>query len=77
MPPILRGYYRRVMAGDWGGFFRRDVEARMGGVAMTMAGPVGSVEMPVVFPAATRVSRTPVVGPGRPRTGHERGQHAR
>ncbi|MGI8507184.1 MAG: hypothetical protein ACR2MK_10385 [Solirubrobacteraceae bacterium] len=59
-----RGYYRRVMAGDWGGFFRRDVEARLGGVAMIMPGPVGSVEMPVVFPSGTRVSRTPVVGPG-------------
>ncbi len=61
----FRGYYRRVMAGDWGGFFRRDVEARIGGVAMTLAGPVGSVEMPVVFPAGIRVSRTPVLGPGR------------
>jgi hypothetical protein len=59
-----RGYYRRVMAGDWGGFFRRDVQARVGGVAMTLAGPNGSVEMPVVYPAGTRVSRTPVVGPG-------------
>lgn len=59
-----RGYYRRVIAGDWGGFFRRDVQARVGGVAMTMAGPVGSVEMPVVYPAGTRVSRTPAVGPG-------------
>jgi hypothetical protein len=60
----FRGYYRRVIAGDWGGFFRRDVEARVGGIAMTLAGPVGSVEMPVVYPAGTRVSRTPVVGPG-------------
>lgn len=59
-----RGYYRRVMAGDWGGFFRRDVQARVGGVAMTMAGPVGSVEMPVVYPTGIRVSRIPVVGPG-------------
>jgi hypothetical protein len=58
------GYYRRVIAGDWGGFFRHDVEARLGGVAMNIAGPVGSVEMPVVFPAGTNVSRTPVVGPG-------------
>lgn len=58
------GYYRRVMGGDWGGFFRRDVQARAGAVAMTMAGPVGSVEMPVVYGAGVRVSRTPVVGPG-------------
>jgi hypothetical protein len=59
-----RGYYRRVIAGDWGAFFRRDVESRVGGVAMNVAGPVGSVEMPVVFPAGTRVSRIPLVGPG-------------
>ncbi len=59
-----RGYYRRVMAGDYGGFFRRDVQARVGGVAMVMAGPNGSVEMPVVYPAGTHVSRTPVPGPG-------------
>ncbi len=60
----VRGYYRRVMAGDWGGFFRRDIESRVGGITMTLAGPVGSVEMPVVYPTGTRVSRTPVVGPG-------------
>jgi hypothetical protein len=59
------GYYRRVIAGDWGGFFRHDVEARVGGVAVNVAGPVGSVEMPVVFRAGTHVSRTALVGPGR------------
>lgn len=63
-PADPRGYYRRVMAGDWGGFFRRDVQARLGGVAMMMPGPNGSVEMPVVFPPGTHVSRAPVVGPG-------------
>jgi len=52
------------IAGDYGGFFRRDVKARVGGVAMVMAGPNGSVEMPVVYSAGTHVSRTPVPGPG-------------
>jgi hypothetical protein len=59
-----RGYYTLALAADWIGFFRRDVERRVGGVAIDVAGPVGSVEMPVVFPAGTRVSRIPVVGPG-------------
>lgn len=59
-----RGYYSRVMAADWTGYFRSDVEASVGGVAMAMVGPNGSVEMPVVYPPGTRVSRTPSVGPG-------------
>jgi hypothetical protein len=59
-----RGYYTLALAADWIGFFRADVQRRVGGVAMDIAGPVGSVEMPVVFPAGTHVSRTPAVGPG-------------
>ncbi len=59
-----RGYYSRVMAADWTGYFRADIENSVGGVAMAMVGPNGSVEMPVVFPPGTHVSRTPAVGPG-------------
>ncbi len=59
-----RGYYALALAADWIGFFRGDVQRRVGGVAMDIAGPVGSVEMPVVFPAGTHVSRIPAVGPG-------------
>lgn len=59
-----RGYYALALAADWVGFFRDNVQRRVGGVAMDIAGPVGSVEMPVVFPAGTHVSRIPVVGPG-------------
>ncbi len=62
-----RGYYRRVMAGDWGGFFRRDVQSRVGGVAMTLAGPVGSVEMPVCLPRRY---------PGQPDAGSRTWAHA-
>lgn len=42
---------------DWPYWFRRALEARYGGVAVEMAGSVGSVETPEVFTAG--ISRTP------------------
>ena len=38
------------LSSDWPHFARRALEARYGGVAMTVAGAVGSVEMPQVYP---------------------------
>lgn len=45
------------LSADWPNFFRRSLEQRFGGVAIEMAGSVGSVESPQVFPSA--LSRTP------------------
>jgi hypothetical protein len=42
---------------DWPAFFRSALEQRFGGVAIEMAGSVGSVESPEVF--ASPISRTP------------------
>ena len=40
------------LSSDWPGFARSALEARYGGMAMTLAGAVGSVEMPQVYPSA-------------------------
>ena len=45
------------LSADWPHFFRRSLEQRYGGVAIEMAGSVGSVESPQVFPDP--LSRTP------------------
>jgi hypothetical protein len=45
------------VSADWINFFRRSVEHRFGGVAIDMAGTVGSVESPEVYGSA--ISRTP------------------
>ena len=42
---------RLHLSSDWPHFARTTLEATYGGVALTMAGPVGSVEMPKVFDA--------------------------
>lgn len=43
---------RLHLSSDWHNFARRALEARYGGMAMTVAGSVGSVEMPQVYPTA-------------------------
>ncbi len=48
---------RRWVSADWPHAFRNALEARYGGVAVEMAGSVGSVETPEVFPAP--ISRVP------------------
>jgi hypothetical protein len=48
---------RRWISSDWVHFFRQRIEQRFGGVAIEMAGSVGSVETPEVFPGA--ISRIP------------------
>jgi hypothetical protein len=48
---------RRWISADWIHFFRRSLERRFGGVAIEMAGSVGSVETPEVFENA--ISRIP------------------
>jgi hypothetical protein len=45
------------LSADWPNFFRQSLEQRYGGVAIEMAGSVGSVESPQVFPDA--LSRVP------------------
>jgi hypothetical protein len=40
------------LSADWPHFFRAELERRYGGVAIEMAGSVGSVEQPEVFPNA-------------------------
>jgi hypothetical protein len=45
------------LSADWPHFFRQALEQRYGGVAIEMAGSVGSVESPQVFPSA--LSRIP------------------
>ncbi|HTF33558.1 MAG TPA: hypothetical protein VK714_07645 [Myxococcota bacterium] len=42
---------RLHLSSDWHHFARKTLESRYGGVAMTMAGAVGSVEMPQVYPS--------------------------
>jgi hypothetical protein len=49
---------RLHLSSDWHNFARRALEARYGGVAITVAGSVGSVEMPQVYP--TTRDLTPV-----------------
>ena len=48
---------RNWISSDWPHFFRAALEARFGGVAIEMAGSVGSNETPQVFP--TPLSRAP------------------
>ncbi len=43
---------RLHLSSDWPHFARQALEQQYGGVALTMAGPVGSVEMPKVFDSA-------------------------
>lgn len=45
------------VSSDWVGFFRNALAQRFGGVAIEMAGAVGSVESPEVYPRA--ISRVP------------------
>jgi hypothetical protein len=40
------------LSSDWPNFARASLEARYGGMAVTVSGAVGSVEMPQVYPAA-------------------------
>ena len=47
----------RWVSSDWAHFFRTSVEQRLGGVAIEMAGSVGSVESPEVY--SQPISRTP------------------
>jgi hypothetical protein len=48
---------RRWVSADWPHFFRAALEQKLGGVAIEMAGAVGSVESPEVYGQA--ISRTP------------------
>jgi hypothetical protein len=48
---------RAWLSSDWPAFFRQELERRYGGVAIEMAGSVGSVETPEIFGSA--ISRTP------------------
>ncbi len=48
---------RDWISADWPHFFRTQLEARFGGVAIEMAGSVGSNETPQIFPHA--ISRVP------------------
>ncbi len=45
------------VSSDWPNFFRASLEQHFGGVGIEMAGAVGSVESPEVYPSA--ISRTP------------------
>jgi hypothetical protein len=45
------------VSADWVGFFRTALQRQLGGVAIEMAGAVGSVESPEVYPVS--ISRTP------------------
>jgi hypothetical protein len=54
--PTLDGQ-RTWVSADWPHFFRDQLEQRYGGVAIEMAGAVGSVESPEVYP--TPISRLP------------------
>ena len=59
------------LSSDWHNFARASLEARYGGMAITVAGAVGSVEMPQVYPAARSYAPQPVyssVGNGGCRT---------
>lgn len=48
---------RTLISSDWPHFFRTELEQRYGGVAIEMAGSVGSNETPQVFPGS--ISRVP------------------
>ena len=48
---------RTWLSSDWPAFMRQELERRYGGVAIEMAGSVGSVETPETFPSA--ISRIP------------------
>src|SRR5205814_1144207 len=48
---------RNWVSSDWVGFFRNALQQRFGGVAIEMAGAVGSVESPEVYPR--QISRVP------------------
>ncbi len=48
---------RNWVSSDWVHFFRGSLERQLGGIAIEMAGSVGSVESPEVYPNA--ISRTP------------------
>jgi hypothetical protein len=48
------------LSSDWPNFARTTLEAAYGGMAMTVAGAVGSVEMPQVYPAARSFEPVPV-----------------
>jgi hypothetical protein len=52
---------RTWVSSDWVGFFRDALQRRFGGVAIEMAGAVGSVESPEVYPRARGrgISRVP------------------
>ena len=54
--PVLDAQNRWVSS-DWINFFRSALQRRLGGVAIEMAGTVGSVESPEVYRSA--ISRTP------------------
>jgi hypothetical protein len=45
--------YTRMLSGDWTGVMTEDLEHYYGGVGMEMAGLVGSVETPAVYPPLT------------------------
>jgi len=51
---------RLHLSSDWPHFARGALEARYGGVAMTLAGAVGSVEMPQVYPGPRDLTPVPV-----------------
>ncbi len=48
---------KRWVSADWVNFFRTTLEQKLGGIAIEMAGAVGSVESPEVY--GTQISRTP------------------
>jgi hypothetical protein len=51
--------YTSMLSGDWAGRLSQDLEQRYGGVGMEMAGLVGSVETPALYPIGTQVPRVP------------------
>ena len=46
--------YTRMLSGDWTGVMTEDLEQHYGGVGMELAGLVGSVETPAVYPPLDR-----------------------
>jgi hypothetical protein len=50
---------RSWVSSDWVNFFRNALQRRFGGVAIEMAGAVGSVESPEVYPRVRAISRVP------------------
>lgn len=53
--PVLR----TSLTADWPGVLRKELETKYGGVGIGMAGLVGSVEMPLVYPGGS-VPQTPL-----------------